>query len=63
MDNLESGKIETEPHRYIYRDNKSGGKVIFECIASNILDADKMYEEKTGKILSGKTILVVLSKK
>ena len=38
-----------ESYKYTYRDNSAGGKVIFECIAKNILEADQMYEEKTGK--------------
>lgn len=35
--------------KYIYRDNSVGGEVIFECVAKDILEADKMYQEKTGK--------------
>lgn len=35
--------------KYIYRDNSAGGKVVFECVAKDILEADKMYQEKTGK--------------
>ena len=35
--------------KYTYRDNSAGGKVVFECVAKNILEADKLYQEKTGK--------------
>jgi hypothetical protein len=35
-------------NKYTYRDNSAGRKVIFECVANNILEADKLYEEKTG---------------
>ena len=46
-------KIENieESKKYIYRDYSAGdkvGKVVFECVAKGILDADKLYEEKTG---------------
>lgn len=40
---------ETELKKYTYRDNSAGGKVVFECVAGDILEADKLYEEKTGK--------------
>ncbi|MFA5413190.1 MAG: hypothetical protein WC348_01445 [Patescibacteria group bacterium] len=36
-------------HKFTYRDNSAGGKVIFECVAESILDADKRYEAETGK--------------
>ena len=44
-------KIENsgELRKYTYRDSSAGGKVVFECVAKDILDADKMYQEKTGK--------------
>jgi hypothetical protein len=35
--------------KFIYRDNSAGGKVIFECVAAGILEADKLYEAATGK--------------
>ena len=35
--------------KFVYRDNSAGGKIIFECVASGILEADKMYEAATGK--------------
>jgi hypothetical protein len=28
--------------------DEGGGKIIFECIANGILDADKMYQDKIG---------------
>lgn len=40
---------EKELKKYTYRDNSAGGKIIFECVASDILEADKLYEEETGK--------------
>jgi hypothetical protein len=44
-------KIENdgEFRKYTYRDNSAGSKVVFECVAKDILEADKMYQEKTGK--------------
>ena len=35
-------------NHYIYHDNDNGGKVIFECLALNIMEADKLFENKTG---------------
>ena len=35
--------------KFVYRDNSAGRKIIFECVASGILEADKMYEKATGK--------------
>ena len=34
--------------KFTYRDNSKGGIIIFECLAENILEADKKYQEKTG---------------
>lgn len=34
---------------YIYRDNSSGGRVVFECTATDILAADAQYHEATGQ--------------
>ncbi len=37
--------------KYTYRDNTpetGNGKVVFECSAKDILEADKMYEKETG---------------
>lgn len=34
---------------FIYKDYKQKGKVIFQCQAEGILEADKKYEEATGK--------------
>jgi hypothetical protein len=49
MENLESQtNNEKELCKYIYRDNSAGGEIIFECTARCILEADKLYEEKTG---------------
>lgn len=31
--------------KFIYHDNKQKGKVIFECYADSILDADKEFEK------------------
>lgn len=49
---MQEKPISIEPNkdlrRFIYRDNSAGGKIIFECVAKSILDADKMYEEETG---------------
>ncbi|MEK7178637.1 MAG: hypothetical protein AAB727_00070 [Patescibacteria group bacterium] len=41
----ESGK---ELQRWTYHDNHAGGKVIFECTAKNIFEADEMYQKETG---------------
>ncbi|MBI2474928.1 hypothetical protein HYV69_00690 [Candidatus Uhrbacteria bacterium] len=46
---LERGEIGRKLRKFVYRDNSDGRKVIFECVTESILDADKMYEEKTGK--------------
>jgi len=45
----ESNKESGELKKYTYRDNSAGGKVVFECDAKDILEADKMYQEKTGE--------------
>ena len=45
------GQKEKELKKYTYRDNSAGEGVVFECVATDILEADKMYEEKTGKNL------------
>ena len=51
MERAEAGpeKKERQLYKFTYRDNSAGGKIIFECIAEKILDADKLYEAKTGK--------------
>jgi hypothetical protein len=51
MENPElQGLAEKEKLRkFVYRDNSADRKVIFECVASGILEADKMYEAATGK--------------
>ncbi len=36
-------------NKYTYCDNSAKGEVIFECVAENILEADKLYEAATGK--------------
>ncbi|MFA5358660.1 MAG: hypothetical protein WC310_02450 [Patescibacteria group bacterium] len=38
-----------ELKKFIYRDNSAGGKIVFECLAKGILEADRLYQEKTGK--------------
>jgi hypothetical protein len=38
-----------ELKKYIYRDNTAASQILFECTAKNILEADKMYQEKTGQ--------------
>jgi hypothetical protein len=50
MENQEP-KIENsgELRKYTYRDNSAGSEVVFECVARDILEADKLYQEKTGK--------------
>ncbi len=40
---------EKKLYKFTYRDNSAGGKVIFECVAESILDADQRYEAETGK--------------
>ncbi len=48
-------KIKFEPEkedklrRFIYRDNSADGKIIFQCVAKNILEADAMYKEEIGQ--------------
>jgi len=47
--NLEALSQEKESKKYIYRDNRTNGhNMVFECIAENILEADKRYEIATG---------------
>jgi len=49
MENIESStKKERDLRKFVYKDYSDGGKIIFECIARGILEADKLYEEKTG---------------
>ncbi|MBU1146677.1 hypothetical protein KKD80_04020 [Patescibacteria group bacterium] len=51
MERAEAGpeKKERQLYKFTYRDNSAGGRIIFECTAEKILDADKLYEAKTGK--------------
>jgi hypothetical protein len=35
--------------RFTYRDNSADGKIIFQCDAKDILEADKLYIKKTGR--------------
>ncbi|MEK9175696.1 MAG: hypothetical protein AAB795_03865 [Patescibacteria group bacterium] len=35
--------------KYTYQDNFDNRKIVFECIATDILEADKLYEKATGK--------------
>ena len=52
---IEDQKIEnyqnrhTELRKFTYRDNSAGRKVLFECVANGILEADILYEKETGK--------------
>jgi hypothetical protein len=40
---------EKRMNKYTYRDNSKPEKpIIFLCVASDILEADKLYEEKIG---------------
>jgi len=50
MENQEP-KIENsgELRKYTYRDNSAGSEVVFECVAKDILEADELYQTKTGK--------------
>ncbi len=50
-ENFESGidKEIKKLRKFIYRDHSAGGKIIFECTAKGILEADKMYKEVTSK--------------
>ena len=40
--------IVSENMKYTYHDNNQNGIVIFVCVATSILDADKLYEKATG---------------
>ena len=35
--------------KYTYRDNHDNRKVVFECEAPGILEADELYRQATGK--------------
>ena len=35
--------------KFIYKDNKNKGEIVFEYVADSILDADKAYQEEIGK--------------
>lgn len=39
---------EKKLYTFVYKDNFLGGKVVFECDAVDILEADKKYQKKTG---------------
>ena len=41
-------KLNENLRKFIYQDNHDNRKIIFECLAENINEADKLYEEKTG---------------
>ena len=51
MENLEQKfeNKEVELKKYTYVDGNENRKVVFECLATDILEADKLYTEKTGK--------------
>lgn len=47
-----SFKPELEPikkKKYTYIDHNQGDKVVFECEAKDILEADELYKKATGK--------------
>lgn len=47
--NPEALSQEKELKKYIYRDNRTNEhKTVFECVAEDILEADKRYEAATG---------------
>lgn len=46
---LKFNNNEKELNKFTYRDNLAGGEIVFECIAEDILEADRLYQEKTGK--------------
>ena len=50
-DKFEEGLKEYQKRlkKYTYRDNSAGGKIVFECNAHDILEADKFYQKQTGK--------------
>lgn len=35
-------------NHYVYIDHSNQGKIVFECSANNILQADALYLDKTG---------------
>jgi hypothetical protein len=38
-----------ELNKFTYINHSKNDEVLFECVAKSILDADKMYQEKTGQ--------------
>ena len=39
---------EKEVSKFVYRDNFSDGKIIFECESDGIINADELYKKATG---------------
>jgi len=35
--------------KFIYKDNKNKGEIVFVHVCDSILDADKAYKDKTGQ--------------
>jgi ribA/ribD-fused uncharacterized protein len=52
---MEGLNLEKEPKKFIYRDNFQDGKVVFECTAKDILEADERYKIETGQDVSRQT--------
>ena len=49
MENFETNKEASEKkYKYTYREY-STRNIVFECVTTNIIEADKMYREATGK--------------
>lgn len=44
---MEATELEKAMKTYIYKDYKTN-KIVFQCQANNILEADKLYEAATG---------------
>ena len=50
MENLESKTEQKEVlNKYFYHDVSADKKIIFECSAKDILEADALYEQYTGQ--------------
>jgi len=49
MRNIEASTENLEKkYKYTYREY-STGNIVFECVAADIIEADKMYQMTTGK--------------
>lgn len=51
MENIENS-FEQTSRKFIYRDNFQDRKVIFECEAMNITEADEKYKQVIGQDVS-----------